>query len=251
MTKSANEEKFNELRAVAQVCSMKHNLYTQLSQQAFKRGDKEIAKDLSKEAKKFKTLADKENQVAADKLFAYHNAGKAADEIDLHGLYVQEAIDRLTRRVNDSKSSGQNILVIIVGRGLHSQGTPKIKPAVIKFAIKHKIQHEVDSPHVGCIKFQFETVNTSMRAKKKHSKRKQRQSTVIQIHESDNDEVEHNHSGKKNKAVVLVILALSRLRDSGWKFFPLIVEDTRLILSHGTIASSYSKKLSILFKEFF
>jgi hypothetical protein len=68
---------------------------------------------------------------------------------------VAEAIDRLSKRVREAKQSNQQRLVVIVGRGLHSEGGPKIKPAVIDFAKQHRIEHNLNSPNAGCITFFF------------------------------------------------------------------------------------------------
>jgi DNA-nicking Smr family endonuclease len=51
--------------------------------------------------------------------------------IDLHGLYVKEAIERTEKAIADAQRQGTEELRVIVGKGIHSQGhVAKIKPAV-------------------------------------------------------------------------------------------------------------------------
>jgi len=51
--------------------------------------------------------------------------------IDLHGLYVKEAIERTETAIANAQRSGAEELRVIVGKGIHSQGhVAKIKPAV-------------------------------------------------------------------------------------------------------------------------
>jgi len=51
--------------------------------------------------------------------------------IDLHGLYVKEAIERTEAAIANAQRQGTDELRVIVGKGIHSQGhVAKIKPAV-------------------------------------------------------------------------------------------------------------------------
>lgn len=51
--------------------------------------------------------------------------------IDLHGLYVKEAIERTEKAIAEGQRQGMEEMRVIVGKGIHSQGhVAKIKPAV-------------------------------------------------------------------------------------------------------------------------
>ena len=50
--------------------------------------------------------------------------------MDLHGLYVEEAVDVLRGRIADIRQEG---LWVIVGRGNHSVGEARLGPAVVRF----------------------------------------------------------------------------------------------------------------------
>jgi DNA-nicking Smr family endonuclease len=57
--------------------------------------------------------------------------------IDLHGLYVKEAIERTESAIAQRQRSGQDELRVIVGKGIHSQNhQAKIKPAVEELMAK-------------------------------------------------------------------------------------------------------------------
>lgn len=60
-----------------------------------------------------------------------NNRDSPVGTIDLHGLYVKEAIERTEAAIADGQRSGMEEMRVIVGKGIHSQGhVAKIKPAV-------------------------------------------------------------------------------------------------------------------------
>lgn len=62
---------------------------------------------------------------------AENNRDSPPGTIDLHGLYVKEAIERTEGAISSAQQRGDQELRVIVGKGLHSQGhVAKIKPAV-------------------------------------------------------------------------------------------------------------------------
>lgn len=73
------------------------------------------------------------NRQASDYIFRANNApGKvAADAIDLHGQFVDEAERILDERIRADQARGQTHLHAIVGKGNHSAGhVQKIKPKI-------------------------------------------------------------------------------------------------------------------------
>lgn len=50
------------------------------------------------------------------------NQGRPINEIDLHGLFVAEARQKVEEAIQRCQNSKQTHLIIIVGRGLHSPG---------------------------------------------------------------------------------------------------------------------------------
>ncbi|CAG8518837.1 1775_t:CDS:2 [Racocetra fulgida] len=76
-------------------------------------------------------------------------------EIDLHGLYVKEAMDKTESRIQYCKANKIDHLVIIVGRGKHSSGLAKLKPAIINLMKKYQLRCTPDKPTVGCLYVEF------------------------------------------------------------------------------------------------
>jgi DNA-nicking Smr family endonuclease len=139
-------KRYLEEREKASLHAKQRNQYFQQSQDAYRSGNKADATYYSQLGKEQGTLMLEANTRAADFVFEFHNRERPLDEIDLHNLFVEEAMQRLKERIatlqQDSKlqtriaSSQQPIkrpstLVVIVGRGNNSaNGTPRIKPAV-------------------------------------------------------------------------------------------------------------------------
>ncbi|RAK98618.1 Smr domain-containing protein, partial [Aspergillus ibericus CBS 121593] len=76
---------------------------------------------------------DDYNKQASDFIFRENNANGrvAADTIDLHGQFVEEAEEILEERIKYAKTHGQDHLHVIVGKGNHSVNhIQKIKPRV-------------------------------------------------------------------------------------------------------------------------
>ena len=125
------------------------------SKAAFESGDKAKAKELSDEGKKHGEMMEKYSKEAADAYFAAHNAGRDDYTIDLHGLQVEEAKQRVKARFD--KIGRKGTLVIIWGAGNHSEGgVRKIKPAIISDILTpEKFPYDDDTPNHGCCTVYF------------------------------------------------------------------------------------------------
>lgn len=156
MPKVADEFDFKGFRALAGEYAKQRNECARQSRQAYQNGDGRRAKELSNQKKEYARKMKSANRAAAQETFDHHNASgtRSPNEIDLHGLFVPEAIEYLKKYVNVVEKMQCRDLIVIVGRGKHSEGGPKIKPAVIEYAKKHKMTYEVDSPRVGCIRIE-------------------------------------------------------------------------------------------------
>lgn len=113
------------------------------SQEAYHRGDGAAAHELSEEGKRHGAMMDQYNQQASDYIFRENNAMDrvAADTIDLHGQFVEEAERILEQRIRYAKSTGQSHLHVIVGKGNHSPGhIQKIKPRVEQICREEGLQ---------------------------------------------------------------------------------------------------------------
>lgn len=125
------------------------------SQQAYKEGDGEQAKILSNKAKEHEAKMDEYNEKAASFVFQANNVKSAADEIDLHGLFVDEAIDVLGKRIQACIERRDSYLKAIVGKGLHSEHGPKIKYAVEEMCQKQGFRWALEEGNSGVIVIDF------------------------------------------------------------------------------------------------
>ncbi|XP_073954881.1 uncharacterized protein [Choristoneura fumiferana] len=116
----------------------------QKAQDFYRRDMTQVATYFSDVASLHKKEFDHANSMAAASLMQYHT-NNCADSlsIDLHFLKVAEAkesldlfIDTNIKKLRESSGSGHGprfyTLFIITGRGLHSRGGPRVKPAVIR-----------------------------------------------------------------------------------------------------------------------
>ena len=90
---------------------------------------------------------DAYNKQASDYVFRENNApGRvAADTIDLHGQFVEEAEQILEQRIRYAQQNGQTHLHVIVGKGNHSVNhIQKIKPRVEQICQELGLQYATE-----------------------------------------------------------------------------------------------------------
>ncbi|EGO00507.1 hypothetical protein SERLA73DRAFT_135518, partial [Serpula lacrymans var. lacrymans S7.3] len=110
----------------------------QESHEAYGRRDGALAKQLSEKGK-----AHKRNM---------ERLKCKPGEVDLHGLYVKEAISFTDRTIQQARRGGDSHIRLIVGKGLHSpQQVAKIKPAMEELIQKHHLLAEVDPNNSGVL----------------------------------------------------------------------------------------------------
>jgi len=141
----ADDAEYKRLRAAA---SHEHDIKSRLlgeSQQAYQTGDGARAKELSNEAKQHDQAMDRYNEQAAEYVFRANNAYAAADEIDLHGLFAEEAERIMEMRIQACIQRRESHLHVIVGKGSHSpQHIQKLKPTVERLCQQHNFQYRTE-----------------------------------------------------------------------------------------------------------
>jgi len=131
------------------------------SHEAYSRKDGARAKELSNEGKEHKRKMEELNAQASEWIFAKNNEDSAPDEIDLHGLYVEEAIAHTDRAIEEAKRRGESHVNLIVGKGLHSSGgVAKLKPAIEELMQKHQLLAELDPDNSGVLIVQLNGQST-------------------------------------------------------------------------------------------
>ncbi|KAI9463660.1 hypothetical protein BJY52DRAFT_1252955, partial [Lactarius psammicola] len=72
--------------------------------------------------------------------------------IDLHGLYVAEAVQLAKDQVQAARSRGDEVVRFIVGKGLHADGgKAKIRPALEDLFTKRGLTHSLDPKNAGVL----------------------------------------------------------------------------------------------------
>ncbi|KAI9282644.1 hypothetical protein BY458DRAFT_496857 [Sporodiniella umbellata] len=151
-----DDEHYSSLRQKAHVEAEKRNDLYSRSQAAYQEGDGGLAKDLSVQGHEHDEKMKDYNRQAAEYIYSRKNEGRPVNEIDLHGLFVAEAKEKVEEAIKRCKSSGQENLVIIVGKGLHSPGQiAKLKPAIIDLVKKHNVSCQPNIPNPGCLFIEF------------------------------------------------------------------------------------------------
>ncbi|KAH9176285.1 hypothetical protein EDB89DRAFT_2240568 [Lactarius sanguifluus] len=90
---------------------------------------------------------------AAKIIFRENNKNrKEGGKIDLHGLYVAEAVQFAKDQVETARSRGDEAVRYIVGKGLHSDaGGAKIRPALEDLFTKRGLTHSLDPKNAGVL----------------------------------------------------------------------------------------------------
>ncbi|QRV81286.1 Smr domain-containing protein [Ceratobasidium sp. AG-Ba] len=129
-----NQEPGQRWREKARQSARKRSKAFDQSSVAWKAGDKGLAKTLSERGKQFGRQVDRYNERAAKEIFLNLNARYYEDppvKIDLHGLFVNEALVYAQGHIHRCRQEGVGETKIITGRGNNSKdGIAKIKPAV-------------------------------------------------------------------------------------------------------------------------
>lgn len=131
-------DEYTRLRSMAhQEAGLRSSCYDR-SKQAYSHGDGAQAKQLSDEGHQHDAQMNRYNAQAAEWIFNENNQNIPPDQIDLHGLYVQESIEYTERKINWCKANNMDHLHVIVGKGIHSvDHIQKLKPAIEQLMAKH------------------------------------------------------------------------------------------------------------------
>ncbi|KAG9026872.1 hypothetical protein FRB95_008358 [Tulasnella sp. JGI-2019a] len=100
------------------------------SKEARKLGDHVKAAYSNDQGRAYAAEQERLDKQASEGIFKVKNKGSMPNEVDLHGLYVKEAVRFTEDAIIAAQKKGYNDLRIIVGKGLHSEGAAKLKPAI-------------------------------------------------------------------------------------------------------------------------
>ncbi|KAG8916136.1 hypothetical protein FRC02_004169 [Tulasnella sp. 418] len=101
---------------------------------ALPRRKSSLARKLRKNAEMYEQEQVRLNKIASDLIYQSANHGNGPEVIDLHYLYVREAIERTEIAIRRARKLRIRELRIIVGRGNNSRDfQAKLRPAVLKW----------------------------------------------------------------------------------------------------------------------
>jgi DNA-nicking Smr family endonuclease len=130
----------NSLRQKADQLQSQSTQVSKQSQWEYQHGSKSEAKKLSDQKKTLYNEMNQKRIQAADLIFQHYNRNRPVDAIDLHGLYVAEALEYLQRKIDECRIKNISTLQVIAGMGNHStDNIAKIKPKVEEFARRNHL----------------------------------------------------------------------------------------------------------------
>ena len=112
------------------------NKYFQLAADAYRRGDRAGAKELSRQGRLHNEAMQELHQAACQSIFSRRNAHLENEAmIDLHGLHILEALRMLDAKLDRLRERRyRGFVYVITGTGHHAyQGAAKLLPAVQRF----------------------------------------------------------------------------------------------------------------------
>lgn len=136
------------------------------SHAAYGRGDGGAAKELSNQGKTHQREMERLNAEASAWIFRENNLDSRPGEVDLHGLYVKEAIAYTDQSISEAQARGDKEVRLIVGKGIHSANhAAKLKPAIEELILKHNLVAALDPDNSGVLVVQLEGGNAVERAR--------------------------------------------------------------------------------------
>ncbi|KDQ21784.1 hypothetical protein BOTBODRAFT_213311 [Botryobasidium botryosum FD-172 SS1] len=147
----ATEESAEVLRRRAWEAGERKRSLIKAAKLARRNGNKKAAAELARGIQEHENEQQRLNQIACKKIFEENSKRCSANTIDLHGLYVPEAVEYTNTRLLQATRGGDTIFRIIVGKGLHSKAEAQLKPAVMEALRKKGVEHELAPKNDGVV----------------------------------------------------------------------------------------------------
>jgi len=140
------------LRETAQGLQRERHEAIKLANLARKRGAYNAAARYNQDVQKCKSGVEFLNKVAADVIFTKKNKGRSDGMIDLHGLYVGEALEYAELAFELAALEDDKVVRFIVGKGIHTKdGKAKIRPALEKLCQERGFTHYLHPKNDGVL----------------------------------------------------------------------------------------------------
>ncbi|XP_015480605.1 NEDD4-binding protein 2 isoform X1 [Parus major] len=148
---------YDDLRAEAFCHQQKRQECLKKSEEAYRMGMKPVGAFYARQGRLHEQKMKEANHAAAVQIFERVNTSLLPmNVLDLHGLHVDEAVNQLSRVLQEKseeyqQTGGKPYLSVITGRGSHSQGgVARIRPAAIRYLTSHNFRFTEIKP--GCLK---------------------------------------------------------------------------------------------------
>ncbi|NXF74991.1 N4BP2 protein, partial [Sclerurus mexicanus] len=148
---------YDDLRAEAFCHQQKRQECLKKAGEAYRMGMKPVAAFYAHQGRLHEQKMKEANHAAAVQIFERVNTSLLPmNVLDLHGLHVDEAVNQLSRVLQEKseeyqQTGGKPYLTVITGRGNHSQGgVARIRPAAIRYLTTHNFRFTEIKP--GCLK---------------------------------------------------------------------------------------------------
>ncbi|NWU14660.1 N4BP2 protein, partial [Cephalopterus ornatus] len=148
---------YDDLRAEAFCHQQKRKECLKKAGEAYRMGMKPVAAFYAHQSRLHEQKMKEANHAAAVQIFERVNTSLLPmNVLDLHGLHVDEAVNQLSRVLQEKseehqQTGGKPYLTVITGRGSHSQGgVARIRPAAIRYLTAHNFRFTEIKP--GCLK---------------------------------------------------------------------------------------------------
>ncbi|NXO83772.1 N4BP2 protein, partial [Sitta europaea] len=148
---------YDDLRAEAFCHQQKRQECLKKAGEAYRMGMKPVAAFYAHQGRLHEQKMKEANHAAAVQIFERVNTSLLPmNVLDLHGLHVDEAVNQLSRVLQEKseeyqQTGGKPYLTVITGRGSHSQGgVARIRPAAIRYLTSHNFRFTEIKP--GCLK---------------------------------------------------------------------------------------------------
>ncbi|NXW10813.1 N4BP2 protein, partial [Fregetta grallaria] len=139
--------KYEDLRAEAFCHQQKRQECLKKAGEAYRMGMKPVAAFYAHQGHLHEQKMKEANHAAAVQIFEKVNTSLLPmNVLDLHGLHVDEAVNQLSRVLQEKseeyqQTGGKPYLCVITGRGSHSQGgVARIRPAAIRYLTSHNFR---------------------------------------------------------------------------------------------------------------
>ncbi|KAI0277641.1 hypothetical protein BGY98DRAFT_917951 [Russula aff. rugulosa BPL654] len=117
---------------------------------AHRKGDDEAENEYRQEARAHESAKKNSDKRAAKIFFRVNNKAHEEGTVDLHDLYVAEAVEYAKEELQSAIYRDDNTVTFIVGQGRHSEdGVPKLRPALEELFNERRHRCSLDPGNAG------------------------------------------------------------------------------------------------------